>query len=115
MRKTILAALAAASFTVPAVAFAMPPRDTTVEPSQLGQNGMQDNFLEKSQKVGPLVHPNQFNTSLGGGMVGGNEPGHPDSPGNTKIDPESRAPINDVQPGRGTDDTRQSANPPPAR
>src|SRR5437660_11803745 len=53
--------------------------------------------------------------SLGGGAVGGNEPGHVDSPGATKIDPDSRGPINDVQPGRGTTDTRQNMNPPPAR
>ena len=53
--------------------------------------------------------------SLGGGAVGGNEPGHVDSPGRTKIDTDSRGPINDVQPGRGTNDTPQSTNPKPVR
>jgi hypothetical protein len=51
--------------------------------------------------------------SLGGGGVSGTVAGHVDSPGVTKIDNDSRGPINDVQPGRGTEDTRQSANPKP--
>ena len=76
-----------------------------------------------SAKVAPMVNPAPRqqpptiiprSASLGNGMIGGNEPGHVVGPGKTAIDNDSRAPINDVNPGRGTEDTPQSKNPPPA-
>ena len=64
------------------------------------------------------IDPQRFsgnNATLGTGILDGTEPGHPTGPGKTRADTESRAPINDVTPGLGTDDTQQSKNPPPAR
>jgi hypothetical protein len=104
MRKFLLTSFTVAAMAIPAVAFAKP----TQVPTTQTENGMQ----------GPNRASKRINngaSNLGSGMVGGNEPGHVDSPGATKIDPESRGPINDVQPGRGTNDTPQSQNPKPVR
>lgn len=120
MRRTILGALAAASLLAPAVAFARIPVDTNA-PVQQQPNGVGNGHpfdQHRSIKPNPQAggsYGNPGNASLGNGMMNGNEPGHVDSPGVTKVDPETRGPINDVQPGRGTNDTRQSSNPPPAR
>jgi hypothetical protein len=48
-------------------------------------------------------------------MDAGSIDGHTTGPGNAPIDDSVRAPINDVQPGRGTSDTPQNRNPPPVR
>jgi hypothetical protein len=107
MRKWILGGLVAASMTVPAASRAMPNRND-VDPSS------------EHTRAAPMIRSTRVltgggsNLTHGGGMVGGNEPGHVMPPSTAPIDPESRGPINDVQPGRGTDDTLQSTNPPPA-
>lgn len=94
MRNLILGSIVAASLGAPALAFAAPTTgpNTTRQPTQPPRAG-----------------------SLGGGMQGGNEPGHVTGPGNAPIDNSSRGPINDVTPGQGSADTRQSKNPKPVR
>ncbi len=112
MRRFLMAALSTAALALPGAAFAVQAQ--TAADGGTGTGG-------PAQAAGSRVGTRQFtdgnprDSSLGGGMFGGNEPGHVESPGVTKIDPESRAPINDLQPGRGTDDTLQSANPKPVR
>lgn len=93
MRNLILGGIVAVTLGAPALSFAAP---TT------GQRATQ----QQSQ---------QPRGSLGGGMQGGNEPGHVTGPGNAPIDNSSRGPINDVTPGQGSTDTHQSKNPKPVR
>ena len=94
MRNLILGGIVAASLGAPALSFAAP---TT------GANAPR----QQSQQPRAGTH--------GGGMQGGNEPGHVTGPGNAPIDNSSRGPINDVTPGQGTNDTHQSKNPKPVR
>lgn len=110
MRRLILASILTAGLALPGLASAVPPTGQNTGDRVGAAAG------EGTRTDRPLrPHNGVPGGSVGGGMVGGNEPGHVDSPGVTKIDPDSRGPINDVQPGRGTDDTRQSKNPKPAR
>ena len=46
-------------------------------------------------------------------MDAGNEIGHTTGPGNAPIDTSTRGPLNDVTPGLGSADTRQSKDPKP--
>jgi len=118
MRRIIQGSLLVVSLSLPAFAFS---RETV---------GLNTNQVMPQQTQGtgnPQLdrpvrsHWTPVNTTvsdigtLGNGPMNGNEPGHIDSPGGAKIDNDSRAPINDVQVGRGTEDVPQSANPPPAR
>jgi hypothetical protein len=113
MRRLILGSILAAGLALPAAAMAKQATgmNTRTPVSTQGTNVNRDRF-PRTNATGPT---GGGIGTLGSGAVGGNVPGHVDSPGATKIDPDSRGPINDVQPGRGTDDTPQSANPPPAR
>jgi len=98
MRRVLLGGLLAATTFIPAVSFASPVRDT------LGA----DRATVGSQSYirGP---------SLGAGMMYGTDPGHVLQQGRTPADTDTRGIINDVQVGRGTNDTPQNKNPPPAR
>jgi hypothetical protein len=113
MRRLILGSFLAAGLALPATAIAKPTTGTNTRTpvSTQGTNVNRDR-APRTHETGPT---GGGIGTLGGGAVGGNEPGHVDSPGATKIDPDSRGPINDVQPGRGTNDTPQSANPKPVR
>jgi hypothetical protein len=118
MRRLILGSFLAAGLALPAVALAAPA--TGLNTNQPVNNAPQTGTStgrDRPQRPhdNPANGPNGGIGSLGTGAVGGNEPGHVDSPGATKIDPDSRGPVNDVQPGRGTNDTPQSANPKPVR
>ncbi|HEX9105372.1 MAG TPA: hypothetical protein VF997_24345 [Polyangia bacterium] len=113
MRRTILGAVIAASLGVPAVSFAAPSRGLNTNSPQPNQQ-LRDSPIEKDRVMRPFDQSaNGTGATLGGGMQGGNESGHVTGPGNAPIDNSSRGPINDVQPGQGTNDTRQSKNPKP--
>ena len=119
MRRIIQGTLLATSLALPAWAFAAPATGLNTREG-VPQQTWGTNTTQFDRQVRPHWLPANGPTggeigTLGNGPMNGNEPGHVDSPGVTKIDPDSRGPINDVQPGRGTNDTRQSANPPPAR
>ena len=115
MRRVILGSFLAATMALPAAALAKPTTGLNTNQPTTNQGAPQNLGADRAKRPHdfPANGPNGDVGSLGGGAVGGNEPGHVDSPGNTKIDNDSRGPINDVQPGRGTNDTRQSANPKP--
>jgi hypothetical protein len=100
MRRMILGSLLAATLGLPAAALAAPNARST----------------DKLPRP-PVSSSTSISTegSNGTGAHGGNEPGHVTGPGNAPIDNESRGPINDVQPGNGSADTRQSKNPKPVR
>jgi hypothetical protein len=102
MRRTLFGGLIAAALALPAGAFAAQARGNPDLP-QSQQNGMRS-----PQSLNPRV-------SIGAGQLGNSVPAHTDAPGATKIDNDSRAPVNDVQVGQGTTDTPQNKNPPPAR
>jgi hypothetical protein len=115
MRKLLLAGLAIASVTVPAVAGAkmnvsVPNEAALINPALSGTG--------QALQAGQMLKTSPSNpggAALGGGMMLGNEPGHTDGPGTAKIDTDARGPVNDIQVGRGTNDTPQSANPVPVR
>jgi len=114
MRRTILGALVAASLGLPAVALAKPTtgmntRGDAAQPLREGQQSTRDRAVRPHD----MPANGSGGGSLGGGMQGGNETGHVTGPGNAPIDNSTRGPINDVQPGQGTDDTHQSKNPKP--
>ena len=113
MRRLILTTAFAASLGLPALSFAAPTTGRTAVDPTGGNPTVRD--FEAGKVFRPHDQPaNGVSAgSLGGGMVGGNEPGHVESPGTTKIDNDSRGPINDVQVGRGTNDTPQSKKPKP--
>jgi len=100
MRNTILGGLTAMILGLSPLAHAV--LNPTPEP---------DRFRPTPPRVQAPVWP-QF--SKGAGMDLGNEPGHSAGPGGAKVDQDFRGIVNDIQVGRGTDDTLQSANPPPA-
>jgi hypothetical protein len=118
MRRLILGSFLAAGLALPAAALAKQANglNTNQPINNAPQNGASigRDRLPRPQ-ANPANGPNGGISTLGGAPMNGNDPGHVDSPGTTKIDPDSRGPVNDVQPGRGTDDTPQSANPPPIR
>ena len=99
MRRIILSTLVAATLGVPASALATKP------------NGVDTTQMRQVPNPAAMSRIG----SIGGAMDAGNEPGHTTGPGNTAVDNSVRGPINDVQPGRGTTDTHQSANPKPVR
>jgi hypothetical protein len=99
MRKTLLGGLMAAILSLPAAALAK--QNATIGEPRLSPTN--------------VPHPVDSRTSLGGGMQGGNEPGHTTGPGGAQVDTTARGPVNDVDVGRGTNDTPQNRNPPPAR
>ncbi|MCA1663185.1 MAG: hypothetical protein LC659_02730, partial [Myxococcales bacterium] len=120
MRRMIQGTLLTATLVLPAFAFARPTQGLNTNegnPQTSGTWGTGTSRFDRPVRPHwrPTNGPATGIGTLGSGALNGNEPGHVDSPGVTKIDPESRGPINDVQPGRGTEDTPQSANPPPAR
>lgn len=97
MTKSILRTLLAAALLSPAIALAAPNRvvTRTPEPDPRVGAGMLDSIKPYNQRSFAV----QDNASNGTGMVWGNDPGHVASPGNTQIDPSTRAPLNDIQPG----------------
>lgn len=115
MRRTIFAGLIAASIGVPAAALAKPTTGlNTSEPAPAATQQLNDSQQMRDRFVRPHDVPaNGSGTTLGGGMEAGNDPGHVTGPGNAPIDNSARGPLNDVQPGRGSADTRQSQNPKP--
>jgi hypothetical protein len=97
MRRWLFRGAFAAALIVPAASYAT-----------MGRSGDND-------RAAASVSIGQFNRStLGGGMYWGTDPGHVSGPGKTPVDTDTRGIINDVQPGRGTDDTLQSRKPKPA-
>ena len=102
MRRMIFGGLLAASLVLPGVALA----------KQAPMPAINGNATQL-QRSSPLRTTSQ--AAIGGGMQVGNEPGHTAGPGGAKVDNDARGPVNDVQVGRGTDDTPQSKNPPPER
>jgi hypothetical protein len=106
MRKLLLSGLLAASVSVPAVALAVQANGSNLQNARLTDPNTQQ-FRATQQRL-------NSNESIGGGMQLGNEPGHTAGPGAAKVDQDARGPVNDVQVGRGTDDTMQSKNPPPS-
>jgi len=115
MRRLILGSFLAAGLALPAVALAKPTVGLNTRAPVSAQTTDANRDRPQRPQDGPKNAPSGTIGTLGSGAFGGNEPGHVDSPGATKIDPDSRGPINDVQPGRGTNDTPQSANPTPVR
>ncbi len=114
MRKLILVAFAAAA---PTLAFAKP----AVLPGGLGPTGgatgqWQNNIPLRDDAFRlEAGNPQYPMGTLGTGEVGGSEPGHVSSPGNTPVDNDSRAPVNDVDPGSPqSGDTAAAARPQPA-
>lgn len=114
MRRIIFGGLVAVTLGLPAAALARPTvglntRGGSVVNFNDGSQQLLDQRLTTRQmpQNGPSVN------SLGGGMDAGNEPGHVTGPGNAPIDNSVRGPINDVQPGHGTTDTRQNQKPRP--
>ena len=105
MRRTILAGIIAASVGVPAVAMAK------VDAGFNAHGGLPSQQLSSQQLNNHVRSPN--GASIGAGMEGIGT-GHVTGPGNSPIDNSIHAPINDLQPGHGTTDTRQNANPKPA-
>jgi hypothetical protein len=113
MRRMILGGLLAASVALPGVAFAkMAQTAQTVSPPP-----QQQQFNTARTLTGQSIISRSISTtgSIGGGMQLGNEPGHTAGPGGAKVDEDARGPVNDVQVGRGTNDTPQNKNPPPER
>lgn len=103
MRRTILIAL----LLSPSLAMAMPVRANSEAQVPMPSSGLQQ--IEIHQ----LMRDTQEG-SIGNGQSNLNDQGHPTGPGTTQVDTASTGPINDVQPGRGSTDTRQNRNPPPA-
>lgn len=67
-------------------------------------------------RQGPRV--NQQVSSLGSGILWGQSLGTVQSPSNTQVDPSTRGPLNDVQPGAqgsGSSDPPQAAHPKPVQ
>ena len=117
MRRTMFAALIAASLGLPAVALAKQAVGLNTNTLQPQQQVGQFNWSQQNRDRFVRPHDTSANgtgTTIGGGMDAGNEIGHVTGPGNSPIDDSTRGPINDVQPGRGSADTHQSANPKPA-
>jgi len=105
MRRTILGGLVTLALGLPSVALAKPTQGLSGR-TAIGTTG----GLATPRGLG--FSDSQLGT-LGAGMREGNEPGHVTGPGNAPIDTSVRGPINDVQPGQGTNDTPQSRNPKP--
>ncbi|MDB4967505.1 MAG: hypothetical protein JWN44_3194 [Myxococcales bacterium] len=120
MTRTLRGGLFVAALLIPATSFATPVRDPTAadRATSPSQTPTFDNAVERSR---PTLKPNTFPSnpgasSLGSGMVGGNQPGDVTGPGSTPIDTSVRGPLNDVQPGApGSSDTMQAAHPKPQR
>lgn len=114
MRRTMFAALIAASLGLPAVALAKPTTGLNTNDLQPQQQIDQFNWSTRPRdRFTRQTSANGTGTTIGAGMDAGNEIGHVTGPGNSPIDDSTRGPINDVQPGRGSADTHQSAKPKP--
>jgi hypothetical protein len=112
MRRIIFGGLVAVTLGLPAAALAKPTVGGNIHGTMTNFNGGTQQMSDRRIfRTYPQNGPSRF--SLGGGMDAGNEPGHVTGPGNSPIDNSVRAPINDVQPGHGTTDTRQNAKPKP--
>ncbi len=117
MRRIILGGLVAATLGVPALSFAEPA--TGVNTRFMSQPTPQSSLRNTEVLIDRQPRPHDMPAngvsvdSLGGGMEAGNDPGHVTGPGNAPIDNSTRGPINDVQPGQGSADTRQARNPKP--
>jgi hypothetical protein len=100
---------------LPTAAYAVATRGNNIGP-QTNPPMMNLPQTTLDHRLTPAQQPIHGQTwSIGGGMQGGNEPGHTAGPGGAKVDQDARGPVNDVQVGRGTNDTPQSKNPPPVR
>jgi hypothetical protein len=109
MSKTLLRSVLAAALLSPAAALAMPNRQldrTPIPDTRIGVGMLQ---YSKPETNGLQPTALQDNYTSGNGMTGGNDPGHVATPSNTQIDPSTRGPLNDIQPG-GV----QSSDPTPA-
>jgi hypothetical protein len=96
----LLCSLVASAFALPSAAWAT------------RNNGNPDSL----RPPGPMpvqVTPRPGNGTIGAGEFDEGGVGHVTGPGVTKIDNSSRGPVNDVNVGAGTEDTRQSKNPKP--
>ena len=105
LRRMLLCGLAAGALGLPSVASA----------TRMNVNPDAHPPTSNARPINPQQLGVGDNTTHGGGIFGGAEPGHVVGPGQTPIDTESRGPINDVVPGSGTNDTLQSKNPKPVR
>ena len=112
MRRTLLSTVVAASLALPSVALAVQARSPNL-PSQ-GPH-VQSTFMTRDRTLnqGTPQNPGVVEGTIGPGEINANTPGHVTGPGNARIDNDVLAPVNDVQPGRGTEDTPQSKNPKP--
>jgi hypothetical protein len=106
MRRTLLSAVVAASLALPSVALAVQARGGQI--AATNPRGLQ---LTSTQS--PLLSNHQGSGTLGAGQIDANTPGHVTGPGKTRVDNDVLAPVNDIQVGRGTEDTLQSKNPKP--
>lgn len=116
MRRTIFAGLIAAAIGVPAAALAKPTtglNTNDLSPPQMNQFNTSQQTRDRFTRAHDVT-ANGTGATIGAGMEAGNDPGHVTGPGNSPIDNSTRGPLNDVQPGRGSADTRQSQNPKPA-
>ena len=109
MRKILLASVVAAAVALPAPRSPCHDGDTRSPTAQSDPNPR----ISARRPVARARNTGTASASIGSGMVGGNEPGHVDRPGATGSTRRRAAPLNDVQPGRGTNDAPQSKNPKP--
>lgn len=100
LRRMLLCGLVAASLGLPSLTRAAPV------------SGAPDATLPSTRHIINQQQLSPGNASLGGGNFTP-DPSHVIGPGTAPADTESRGPINDVVPGAGTADTRQSKNPKP--
>ena len=109
MTRKILGGLAAALLLGPALASAKP--NLRIKPDL--PPPVRWNVRNGGNLNVPLTA--QYST-IGSGILWGQSLGTVQSPSNTQVDPSTRGPLNDVQPGAqgsGTSDPPQAANPKP--
>ena len=116
MRRTLFGGLVIATLALPAAAFAAQNRQLpNTPPSQTFRSTMRQFPQNGPAESGTATQTPNAHGTIGAGQMGHDVPAHNDSPGATKIDNDTRAPVNDIQVGQGTTDVPQSKNPPPAR
>jgi hypothetical protein len=119
-RKLVLGAFAAA-LLVPASSFATVVRDQSAADRINTPQITNDSVFERTPgSLKPNRQPtntgNLGQGSNGAGMTFGNDPAHVTGPGSAQIDPSTRGPLNDVQPGTpNSSDPPQAAHPKPVQ
>jgi hypothetical protein len=116
MRRMIFGGLATATLALPTAAFATKAIGNNINPqTTVPLRDAPTTTLDR--RLTPHMFPangiNYF--SRGAGQQGNDVPAHVTGPGATKIDDDTRRPVNDVQVGQGTTDTMQNKNPPPVQ